>query len=139
MRKVELNQPPMSGKVEDQIKWITEALREIERASRLGENSAERVFLKLGTAGVASSGTVKPDPLAGFWWQWINGGAHTFAPSANYGEYVADITNNGSAGAITTASWTKVTGAFTTTNGHKFRCRCSIGPAGSLLAIQAMQ
>jgi hypothetical protein len=56
------------------------------------------------------------------------------------GSLFLDITNNGSAGTITTSGWTKVSGdSFTTTNGHKFRCSCSIGNAGSLLNVQAMQ
>jgi hypothetical protein len=69
----------------------------------------------------------------------VNGGAFTLAPGTNRGAYMLDIENNGSAGAITTSGWTKVVGSFTTTNGHKFRCHCSIGEEGSLLSIQALQ
>jgi hypothetical protein len=50
------------------------------------------------------------------------------------------ISNNGSAGAITTSGWTKVAGdPFTTTNGQSFRCHISNGNNGSLLIVQAMQ
>lgn len=92
----------------------------------------------LGTAAAAS--TVTPDPGDRPMQHYINGGAHTLAPSANVGSMIVDITNNASAGAITTSGWTKVSGdGFTTTNGHKFRCACSIGNGGSLLIVQALQ
>ncbi len=89
--------------------------------------------------GTVSSGTETLDPGTRPLWDYTNGGAHTLAPGTNKGTIVLDITNNGSAGAITTSGWTKVVGAFDTTNGHVFRCFCSIGAGGSLLAIQAMQ
>lgn len=89
--------------------------------------------------GTVSSGTATPDPAARPQQHYINGGAHTLAPSATAGSYLLDITNSGSAGAITTTGWTKVAGSFDTTSGHAFRCYCSIGPAGSLLSVQAMQ
>lgn len=89
--------------------------------------------------GTASSGTVTLDPGDRSLQHYINGGAHTLAPGANTGSILLDITNNGSAGAITVSGWTKVVGAFTTTNGHKFRCSCSVGSGGSLLTIQALQ
>lgn len=89
--------------------------------------------------GTISSGTVTPDPGDRPMQHYTNGGAHTLAPSAINGAYLLDITNNGSAGAITTSGWTKVAGSFTTTNAHKFRCHCSIGNAGSLLVINAFQ
>lgn len=63
----------------------------------------------------------------------------TLAPGANTGSIILDITNGASAGTITTSGFTKVVGAFTTTNAHKFRCVATIGNAGSLLTIQAMQ
>lgn len=90
--------------------------------------------------GTITSGTVTPDPGDRPLQHYTNGGAHTLAPGSNSGAYYLDITNNGSAGAITTSGWTKVSGdSFTTTNGHKFRCSCSVGDAGSLLVVQAMQ
>lgn len=88
--------------------------------------------------GTKSSGTFTPDPGDRPIQRYINGGAHTLAPGTNYGNYILDITNNASAGAITTSGWTKVVGAFDTTNGHKFRCFNSISEAGSLLSIQVM-
>jgi hypothetical protein len=90
--------------------------------------------------GTVSSGTLTPDPAARPQQHYINGGAHALAPSATAGSYLLDVTNSASAGAITTTGWTKVSGdPFDTTSGHAFRCYCSIGPAGSLLSVQAMQ
>lgn len=90
--------------------------------------------------GTKSSGTYTPDPGDRPMIHITNGGAFTLAPGSNTGFYLLDITNNGSAGAITTSGWTKVTGdPFTTTNAHKFRCSCSIGDTGSLLIVTAMQ
>jgi hypothetical protein len=69
---------------------------------------------------------------------YTNGGAHTLSPGANGGSIQVDITNNGSAGAITVSGYTKVIGAFDTTNGHVFRCWSSVGNGGSMLVIQPM-
>jgi len=90
--------------------------------------------------GTQSSGTLTLDmgdrPLQ----HYTNGGAHTLAPGAVNGSCLIDITNNASAGAITVSGWTKTSGdAFTTTNGDKFRCHCSVGNGGSLLIRQALQ
>lgn len=90
--------------------------------------------------GTQTTGTLTLDPGDRPLQHYVNGGAHTLAPGANAGEIWLDITNNGSAGAITTSGWTKVGGdSFTTTNGHKFRCKATIGDAGSLLTVYAMQ
>jgi len=90
--------------------------------------------------GTITTGTVTPDPGDRPLQHYTNGGAHTLAPSSNTGSILLDITNNGSAGAITTSGFTKVSGdPFTATNGHKFRCHISIGNAGSLLQVQALQ
>jgi hypothetical protein len=90
--------------------------------------------------GTISSGTVTPDPGDRPMQHYTNNGAHTLAPGAVVGYYLLDITNGASAGAITTSGWTKVSGdSFTTTNGNKFRCSCSVGNGGSLLSVQALQ
>lgn len=90
--------------------------------------------------GTVSSGTLTPDPGDRPLQHYTNGGAHTLAPGSNTGSYILDITNNASAGTITTSGFTKVSGdSFTTTNGHKFRCGVSVGNAGSLLQVQALQ
>ena len=106
-------------------------------ADQVITGGARVTSLSLGTI---TSGTLTPDPGDRPLQHYTNGGAHTLAPGSNSGAYYLDITNNGSAGAITTSGWTKVSGdSFTTTNGHKFRCSCSVGDAGSLLVVQAMQ
>lgn len=98
------------------------------------------VIVTSKSLGTISSGTVTPDPGDRPAQHYTNGGAHTLAPSLNAGSTLVDITNNASAGAITTSGFTKVVGdAFTTTNGHKFRCSISIGNAGSLLVVRALQ
>lgn len=92
--------------------------------------------------GEISSGTVTLDmgdrPLQ----HYINAGAHTLAPGSVKGACMLDITNDpsGAAGAVTVSGWTHTAGdSLTTTSGDKFRCHCSVGEAGSLLVVQAMQ
>jgi hypothetical protein len=90
--------------------------------------------------GTISSGTTTLDMGDRPMHEYINGGAHTLNPGAVIGSTLIAITNNASAGAITTAGWTKVAGdSFTTTNGHKFLCSASVSAVGSLLTVQAMQ
>lgn len=88
--------------------------------------------------GTKSSGTFTPDPGDGPLQSYTNGGAHTLAPGSNYGMYVMDITNNASAGAITTSGWTSVTGSFATTNGNKYRCSCVVTSVASSLDIRLL-
>lgn len=88
--------------------------------------------------GTVSSGTTTLNPGMRPVWDYTNGGAHTLAPGANKGTVQLDITNNASAGAITTSGYTKVIGAFDTTNAHVFRCWSSVGAGGSLLVIQPL-
>lgn len=72
-------------------------------------------------AGTKSSGTFTPDEANGNLQRYINGGAHTLAPPTNNCSIVIQVTNNGSAGAITTSGFTKVTGdTLTTTNGDDY-------------------
>ena len=53
---------------------------------------------------------------------------------------VVEILNNGSAGAITTSGFTKVSGdAFTTTNGHKFLAHITKSNSYSHLHVTALQ
>lgn len=70
----------------------------------------------------------------------INGGAFTLAPPATgEGTMVLEITNNASAGAITTSGFTSVTGdALDTTNTNKFLCSVArIGTTSYLSVIAA--
>ncbi len=72
--------------------------------------------------------------------RYINGGAHTLAPDTDEGSCILQITNNGSAGAITTSGWTQVTGdAFTETDGHDFMCFCTTTNSFSVLNVVALQ
>lgn len=72
-------------------------------------------------AGTKSSGTYTPDEANGNLQYAVNGGAHTLAPPTNNCTIVIQYTNDGSAGAITTSGFTKVSGdSLTTTNGHDF-------------------
>ena len=89
--------------------------------------------------GTISSGTVTPDPGDCPNQKYVNNGAHTLAPSSGQGNCWVDITNDASAGAITTSGWTKVIGSFDTTNGHKFSCGVHISDIGSLLMINPLQ
>ena len=98
------------------------------------------VIVTSKSLGTITTGTVTPDPGDRPQQHYTNGGAHTLGVSANAGSILLDITNDASAGAITTSGFTKVTGdSFTTTDGHKFRCHISIGNGGSLLQVQALQ
>lgn len=91
------------------------------------------------SSGTKSSGTYTFDPTAGTVQHITNGGAFTLAPPSGHGSWMLDITNNASAGAITTSGWTQVDGsAFTTTNTHAFRCAMSVGNAGSYLTVKRM-
>jgi hypothetical protein len=72
------------------------------------------------SAGTKSSGTFTPDPVNGNLQYAVNGGAHTLDPPATDCSIIIQYTNNASAGAITTSGFTKVDGAFTTTNGDDF-------------------
>lgn len=73
-------------------------------------------------AGTVASGTLTPAFATRNVYEYVNGGAHTLAPpSSGSGSIVLQVTNNGSAGAITTSGFTKVTGdSLTTTNGDDF-------------------
>jgi hypothetical protein len=94
--------------------------------------------------GTISSGTVTPAFANGNEQKYTNNGAHTLAPptvaAGRATSITVEITNGASAGAITTSGFTRKIGdAFTTTNGHKFKCMIHIGDAGSLLNVVALQ
>lgn len=71
-------------------------------------------------AGTKSSGTFTPVYSDGGEQYYVNGGAHTLGVPAVNCMIVLQITNNGSAGAISTAGYTKTVGSFTTVNGDDF-------------------
>lgn len=91
-------------------------------------------------AGTKSSGTFTPDPASGNFQHATNGGAHTLAPPSATCSIVLEYLNNGSAGAVTTSGFTKVTGdSFTTTNGYKFACFITRTNSYSHLHVQGLQ
>lgn len=91
-------------------------------------------------AGTRATGTETPNPANGNFQRLINGGAFTLAPPATSCCIVLQITNNGSAGAITTTGFTQVTGdAFTTTNADDFMCVITRCNGFSTLNVTALQ
>lgn len=90
--------------------------------------------------GTKSSGTFTPTFLGGNIRRYVNGGAHTLAPPTGEGSMVIQVTNNGSAGAVTTSGFTKVTGdTITTTNGHDFFFDIRVVNGFSQLHVTALQ
>lgn len=89
--------------------------------------------------GTKTTGTFTPNEANGNFQYAVNGGAHTLAPPTNNCTLVVQYTNNGSAGAITTSGFTKVSGSFTTTNGDDFMCFITKNNGFSLLQIVALQ
>ena len=91
-------------------------------------------------AGTKSTGTFTPDEANGNFQYAVNGGAFTLAPPTNNCTIVIQMTNNGSAGAITTSGFSKVTGdTLSTTNADDiflFITKCN---GFSHLAVQALQ
>ena len=90
-------------------------------------------------AGTKSSGTFTPDEANGNLQYAVNGGAHTLAPPTNNCTIIVQYTNNGSAGAVTTSGFSKVSGSFTTTNGDDFFCYITKNNGFSHLNIVALQ
>jgi len=72
--------------------------------------------------GTKSTGTYTPDPAGGNLKRIVNGGAFTLAAPTASGDYtiIIQMTNNSSAGAITTSGFSKTSGSFTTTDGDDF-------------------
>jgi hypothetical protein len=92
------------------------------------------------SAGTKTTGTFTPDPINGNFQHYTNGGAHTLAPPSSVCTIVMEVTNNGSAGAITTSGFTFASGdALTTTNGHKFHLYITKSQSYSLLQRKALQ
>lgn len=91
-------------------------------------------------AGTKSSGTFTPDEANGNFQYCVNGGAFTLAPPTNNCTLILQVTNNASAGTITTSGFTKVTGtAPGTTNGDDFLAYITKINGFSHLSWQALQ
>ena len=97
--------------------------------------------LALNSGSAVTTGTLTLDvgdcPLQ----HYTNGGAHTLAPGTVTGSCIVEITNNGSAGAITTSGFTIVRGdVFVTTNTYKYACSVTVLNSGaSILDVVALQ
>ena len=90
--------------------------------------------------GTITTGTVTPAAASGNIQHYTNNGAHTLAPPATVTSITIEILNAGSAGAITTSGYTKVTGdSLTTVNTSKFKAYINVGHAYSHLHITALQ
>ncbi len=90
-------------------------------------------------AGTQSSGTFTPAPASGNIQRAVNGGAFTLAPPATDCAMIIQITNNASAGVITTSGYTLVEGSFTTTNADDFMVYITRINGFSLLSIKELQ
>lgn len=90
--------------------------------------------------GTVSSGTETPDPENGQFQTLTNGGAFTLAPTTKVCSFRVKITNNASAGAITTSGFDIVAGdSLTTANGDKFYAFINCDASDSVLTIEALQ
>ncbi len=90
--------------------------------------------------GTISSGTVTPSEANGAMQKLVNGGAFTLDPPANSTSIALHVTNNASAGAITTTGFTITTGdALTTVNGDAFLLYLNKVGAASHLHVVALQ
>lgn len=90
-------------------------------------------------AGTKTAGTFTPDPTLGNMQYYVNGGVHTLNPPAANCTMILQITNNASAGAITTSAFTKVNGSFTVVNGDDFFCNITKLNGFSRLTIERLQ
>jgi len=90
--------------------------------------------------GTITSGTVTPDEANGNMQKMVNGGAHTLSVPANDCTLIIQVTNDGSAGTVTTSAFDIVDGDdLTTTNGHDFFYYITNMDSFSLLTVKALQ
>ena len=90
--------------------------------------------------GTKSSGTYTPTADGGNHKYIVNGGAFTLAPPTDSCDLVIQVTNNGSAGTITTSGFTQVVGDdLTTTNGDDFMLYVTRNNGFSVLSVVALQ
>jgi hypothetical protein len=90
--------------------------------------------------GTKTTGTYTPIYTGGNGKKIVNGGAFTLAPMAASSNLVVQVTNNASAGAVTTSGWTKLTGDdLTTTDGDDFMLYCTRINSFTHLHIVALQ
>jgi hypothetical protein len=90
--------------------------------------------------GTITTGTVTPDAANGNAQKYVNNGAHTLAPPSADCQIVIQMTNDASAGAITTSGFTKVAGdVLTTTDGDDFLLWITRINGFSRLYVEALQ
>ena len=113
-------------------KWVINSLSDTEilkadETKQLGVGYSAVVY----DAGTQSSGTFTPNEANGNKQRCVNGGAFTLAPPTNYTNIELLITNNASAGAVTTSGFTQVVGALSTADGEQALCSISTTTDGS--------
>ena len=90
--------------------------------------------------GTISSGTTTLDEANGNLQKCVNGGAFTLAPTSNSATVILQVTNNASAGAVSTTGFTLVDGdTISTTNGDDFFFYCTVIGSFSHLTVKALQ
>ena len=90
--------------------------------------------------GTKSSGTFTPEPSTREFQYIINGGAFTLAPPTETGSFLLTITNNASAGTITTSGFGDVFGdTLVTTDTYKFMCLIINDGTNTVLKVKALQ
>lgn len=90
--------------------------------------------------GTQTTGTLTCDPEEGNLQKAVNGGAFTLGVPAENCSLVLQVTNNASAGAVTTSSFTKKSGdTITTANGDDFLFYITVVGSFSHLAVTALQ
>jgi len=90
--------------------------------------------------GTKSSGTYTPATTGGNYKTIVNGGAFTLAPQTTVSSIIIQVTNNASAGTVTTSGFTVVTGdSLTTTNGDDFMLYSTVIGSFKHLNVVALQ
>jgi hypothetical protein len=102
---------------------------------KLHPSSVPVVYYNLGTR---PSGTEVLSRVNGDYQFYTSTGSHALAPQTGHGEIIVEITLSATS-TITTAGYTRTTGAFTTTSGHKFLCRSNRTPNYTSLEIVPLQ
>ena len=90
-------------------------------------------------AGTKTTGTFTPAPASGNIQRAVNGGAFILSPPVTDCVMIIQITNNASAGAVTTSGFSKVEGTLTTTNGDDFLAYITRINGFTLLSVRALQ
>ena len=90
--------------------------------------------------GTKSSGTYTPATTGSNYKAIVGGGAFTLAPQSTVSSIIIQLTNNGSAGAVTLTGWTATSGDdLSTVDAADFLLYCTVIGSFSHLHIQALQ